>query len=138
MGNLHTLVYLSSSSHQYSQEELNNILTVSRKNNSEKNISGILIYSEGNILQVLEGNENDLRTLYKKIGADLRHKDLILLQDNSIEQRNFEDWSMGFKTATAPEFKELEGYYDLRKNKNISIKDTSIIKSIVSDFIDQN
>jgi hypothetical protein len=136
MDNLHTLVYLSNSSHPFSDTDLNDILAVSRKNNSEKNISGILIYCDGNILQVLEGEHDAIHSLYRKIEFDLRHKDLIILQDTPLTERNFADWSMGFKPATKEQFAQLEGYFDLRTQNKV--EGDTLLTAIVNDFIVNN
>jgi hypothetical protein len=138
MSNLHTLVYLSNASQLFTDNELNEILAVSRKNNSARNISGILIYCEGNILQVLEGAKDEIHTLYKKIETDLRHKDLIILQDIPLTERNFEDWSMGYKSATPEEFEKLEGFFDLKKGSGVNVGDANTLKSLINDFVSNN
>ena len=39
--------------------------------------------------------------------------------ERETEQRAFPDWSMGFKTLTAEEFKAIEGYRNLHKEEVI-------------------
>jgi hypothetical protein len=138
MSNLHTLVYLSTATRLFTDDDLKHILQVSRSNNTEKNMSGILVYCEGNILQVLEGEETAINILYKRIELDQRHSGMIVLQNRAIEKRNFTDWSMGFKSASKEEFVQLEGYFDLKRNFTFEGGTPSAIKGILKDFLRNN
>ena len=139
MNNLFTLVYLSNATNAMSEDELKEILTVSRKNNPAVNVSGVLIYCEGNILQVLEGAKEDVYKVYDKIKLDPRHNELIILQSREISARTFEDWSMGFRATTKSEFDELEGYLDISKKISDNQEDNmSQVKTILVDFINNN
>jgi hypothetical protein len=139
MNNLFTLVYLSNATNAMSEDELKEILTVSRKNNPAVNVSGVLIYCEGNILQVLEGAKEDVYKVYDKIKLDPRHDELIILQSREISARTFEDWSMGFRATTKSEFDELEGYLDISKKISDNQEDNmSQVKTILVDFINNN
>ncbi|MBC7912911.1 MAG: BLUF domain-containing protein [Pyrinomonadaceae bacterium] len=139
MNNLFALVYLSNATTAFSEEELKDILTVSRSNNSQERVSGVLIYCDGNILQVLEGSKESVYKTYDKIKKDPRHTDLIILQSRDISERNFEDWSMGFRASTKSEFEELEGYLDLRKQVENNRDDSmNQVKTLLVDFINNN
>ena len=139
MNNLFTLVYLSNATNAMSEDELKEILTVSRKNNPAVNVSGVLIYCDGNILQVLEGAKEDVYKVYDKIKLDPRHDELIILQSREISARTFEDWSMGFRATTKSEFDELEGYLDISKKISDNQEDNmSQVKTILVDFINNN
>lgn len=90
------LMYVSSGVRLFGDNELAELLAVARRNNAQLGISGMLLYLDGNFLQVLEGNEPDVRRLFATIGQDVRHRGLIVLLSQSIETRAFPDWSMGF------------------------------------------
>jgi hypothetical protein len=64
--------------------------------NSEQNITGILLYSDGNFMQIMEGAAKPLSRLYGNIENDSRHYHLIKLIDRKIDQRIFENYSNGF------------------------------------------
>ncbi len=96
-------------------DSLLDILTVSRKNNSAKNLTGMLLYGEGTFVQVLEGEPEVIQQTYDAICKDTRHKDLIVITINDIDKRNFPDWSMGFRTINHDILKEFEGFKDVRK-----------------------
>ena len=134
---LHRIVYVSSSYNELSDNELEEILTTSRENNSKKHITGILIYNEGNILQILEGYKKDLRILFGAISQDSRHHSCIILQDTPSYTRSFSDWSMGFKSVSHIEFLQLSGYFDFRTRNLPLINDDmdSNVRTILETFI---
>ena len=118
---IYYLVYLSSSTHLFSEIELTDILNISRKNNSSLNVTGILLYHEGSIIQVLEGDETVVKNLYKKIGRDSRHKNVIQMVEGNNAERSFPDWSMGFKTVDNGEWAEYEGYLQLNASMLLTL-----------------
>ncbi len=104
------LVYVSSATLLFPGEDLRALLATSRKNNAELGGTGMLLYKDGNFMQVLEGEEGAVRALYDKIGADPRHKGEITLRQGFTEERQFPDWSMGFRDLQSPEARAVPGY----------------------------
>ena len=76
---------------------LHGILDSSVRNNPRKNITGMMLYSEGSVLQVLEGEKDDVLELFRVIERDVRHSGIYLLIESEISTRNFSSWSMGFR-----------------------------------------
>ncbi len=105
-----SLVYVSASSGLFSDEELVKLLEKSRENNTRLDVTGMLLYKDGNFMQVLEGPENTVYKLYDHIGKDPRHKGVIVLYKENVTQRQFPDWSMGFKNLRNPDLAETPGY----------------------------
>jgi len=68
--NMYHIVYVSSASSKFSEEELLSILDGARKANEALGVTGLLVYIDGNIIQLLEGEENDVKTIYAKIVLD--------------------------------------------------------------------
>jgi Sensors of blue-light using FAD len=93
---LFQLMYISSGVRSYSDQALEDILATARRKNARLDISGLLLYLDGNFLQVLEGREADVRRLYATIGKDTRHRGLVLLHADPAKDRSFRNWSMGF------------------------------------------
>ena len=104
---MYYILYLSTASPNLSEDDLIDILVQSRRRNIESNITGMLLYAEGSILQVIEGEENDVLRLYNKIELDKRHRDIVRVHEGEVSERNFSGWAMGFKSSS---YKELEGY----------------------------
>ncbi len=115
---IYKLIYISSAATPLSESELTKILQKSRENNAPRNITGLLLYSDGNIIQLLEGEKNEVEELYKIIERDDRHGGVIRLLAEYDETRDFPDWSMGFKRL-ARDGAEIEGFSDLVENRKL-------------------
>ncbi len=111
--NLIQLIYASSARQLLTEDEIMAILEVSRRKNAERNITGILLYKDGNFLQVLEGDEEAVTSLYRTIERDQRHKGLILLAKRKIAEREFPDWSMGFVNLDTIDPASVPGYNNI-------------------------
>ncbi len=73
------------------------ILEVAVRSNKQRNITGMLLYADGNILQVLEGEKAVLVEAFRSIQSDVRHHGIFVLIEEDITVRRFSSWSMGFK-----------------------------------------
>lgn len=89
------LMYASRATGEISSEDLVAILKKSKANNPGQGITGVLCYSGGVFLQVLEGGRAAISALYNKIINDPRHRDVMLLSFEEIAERGFASWSMG-------------------------------------------
>jgi hypothetical protein len=95
---LETLIYSSSASgDRLTDEALEEILDVSRRNNAAAGVTGLLMYAEGAFLQVLEGEAADVKDTFVRILGDKRHSRILKLYKGPIRRRNFPDWSMGYR-----------------------------------------
>lgn len=79
-----------------------------RKNNVKNSITGLLLYSKGTFLQLLEGEDLMVNKVMKKIQKDKIHHSIIILVDALAEARMFPDWSMGFETMPTHQFEEVK------------------------------
>lgn len=105
-----SLVYVSSAVETFSQAELKTLLETSRRNNALTGISGLLLYKDGNFMQVIEGEAAEIHKLHSKISHDPRHGGLITLTEKIIQHRQFPEWKMGFKNLSDPGVRTLPGY----------------------------
>ncbi|CAN5591030.1 MAG: BLUF domain-containing protein [Actinomycetota bacterium] len=110
MSSLFSLTYVSSAVRPFSREELDELLAVSRENNARLGITGMLLYKDGNFMQVLEGDEGEVRALYGKISSDPRHGGEMTLHKSHSDGRSFPDWTMGFQNLDSPEARSSPGY----------------------------
>jgi hypothetical protein len=104
------LVYVSSAVRPFSQSELVELLAKSHENNAPLGVTGMLLYKDGNFMQVLEGEEEVVRTLYARIGLDPRHRGLLTILQGPLAERQFLDWSMGFRDLNAADALATPGY----------------------------
>ena len=107
---LHTIVYMSYATQNFSSQDLRDLLEFARDHNRDEDISGLLLYHEGRFLQVLEGEQGAVEGLMGNIEADTRHRRVTRVVDKPAQQRMFADWSMGYLDISADEASELDGY----------------------------
>lgn len=91
---LKQLIYCSDACAAMDSPALQSILDVARARNAEFGITGMLVYSNGRFLQVLEGQPGPLDALYAKIATDPRHDHVRTVLSRSIKERDFPNWSM--------------------------------------------
>jgi hypothetical protein len=89
------LMYASRAADSVDQEALLAILRKSKAENTANGITGVLCFSGGIFLQLLEGGRQQVNALYNRIAADKRHLDVVLLSYEEIGERRFAGWSMG-------------------------------------------
>lgn len=110
---LFSTVYVSSASGGgLSDADLADILRVSRANNQRDGITGMLLYKDGNIMQLLEGPKASTDALLGKIRRDHRHHGVQVLLEDQIAQRQFDQWAMAFRKVEADDTQDLEGRSD--------------------------
>ena len=131
---LKTICYISDSIQYESLKNLENLYLKASANNFRKSITGILIYTNNNFLQVLEGEENVVNETFKIISLDIRHRNIFKIIDTTIEERIFEDYNFGFTTINKKkELDELYEYLDWLRNAD-SVNANKII-TMVESFI---
>jgi len=89
------IIYASSATKPFRDDELGALLTRARINNTRLGVTGMLLYDSGSFLQALEGDPLVVKKLFDKIGADSRHKRIVKLSESVTKERAFKDWSMG-------------------------------------------
>ena len=92
------LVYVSTRTPKCTDAEIQKILASCKKNNSDIGITGVLLYSQSNFVQYIEGDYKTLFKLYDKIKTDVRHKNAVMISSAPIQERSFPSWQMGSKT----------------------------------------
>jgi hypothetical protein len=107
---MHRIIYLSWASAPLAPGQLQEILGVARRRNTQLAITGILLYGNECFMQVLEGEEATVHTLYEQIKRDTRHCHITAYSDKPITQRAFADWAMAFQEITPPQLEEITGY----------------------------
>jgi hypothetical protein len=106
---MYSLTYVSSATRPFTEAQLIATLETSVKNNARDLVTGMLLYKDGNFMQVLEGVEDAVLRTHERISRDPRHMGLITLLQGPVERRQFPTWSMGFKRLAGP-LLDVEGY----------------------------
>jgi hypothetical protein len=107
---MYYLVYVSSAASPFTPAELADLQTRCMARNTMAGITGMLLYKDGNFMQVLEGEEEAVRRVYARIGHDPRHRGLLTLLQGSQDERQFPDWTMGFRDLDSADVRVEPGY----------------------------
>jgi hypothetical protein len=94
---LFQLIYTSEAAEGLTESGLEKILAHSRQKNALLDITGILLHSNGRFIQVLEGSCEAVLHLYERIQADQRHEAVRVFSKRHVLEREFAEWSMGFR-----------------------------------------
>jgi hypothetical protein len=100
-----SITYTSIARQPFSSRELFRLLQKCRVNNERIGVTGLLLYKDGNFLQVLEGKGVDVDAAFLSANRDPRHSGIVKLAETSILRRLFPDWPMAFFNldTTAPD-----------------------------------
>ena len=77
----------------------------------------MLLYDNATYMQVLEGSVEDVNDIYDSILKDSRNTGNVTLVKEEISQRDFPNWSMGFRNLKSCSSKVKVGYQDIFNGK---------------------
>lgn len=112
---LHCLVYVSLANQEMSDSHLQSMLKKAREKNHGLAITGMLLFRDGFFMQALEGEQKDIENLFETIAKDSRHRDVLLINNKTIKERGFPDWTMGFNKIDDKNIDAIEGYTNFLK-----------------------
>jgi len=110
--NLVHCIYTSAQQVEFSQDDIINLLEKARKNNAKLGVTGMLLYDNGSFFQILEGQSDEVNSLFRTIEKDKRHKRIVKIIHEEIESRDFSEWTMGYSELTFDDLKDVEGLND--------------------------
>jgi len=107
---LYQIIYVSTASRFFNRTELLAFLQPARERNARANITGMLLYKDGQLMEVLEGPEGAVKESFDHISQRSEHYGLMVINKAYIKQRQFTDWSMAFQDLNLPKEQKLPGY----------------------------
>ena len=131
------LIYVSSAVRSLTNSDIREILNTSRESNKKKDITGILLFKDGNFMQVQEGESSIVDELHLNISRDPRHTGVITLLRTPILIRSFGDWKMGFKdigNLTEAEQAGHSNYLDTPLNDAVYLSNPSAAFKLLETF----
>ncbi len=131
------IVYISSATRPMSNDELQQLLQISRQNNAGRGVTGMLLYGNGTFLQVLEGEEKVIDELLDEIEMDPRHTNLEVIQRKAIKRREYSDWSMGLKRVSDRTLQHIDGLEDFTEadfNATSLRQQGALVETLMSHF----
>lgn len=109
------LVYISSAVRLMKDNELAQILQAARRHNPANGITGVLLYRDGNFIQVLEGEPAQVEATFARIERDPRHRQVLVLSRETQVARVFEHWTMGFRNIDRVSMEDADLFDSLFK-----------------------
>ena len=107
-----SIAYVSAATGPVSDEDIADILSTSRANNERDGITGALLYHRGRFIQILEGEDAVVRSRYATVADDSRHDNISTMREKHIAERQFPQWTMGFRAPGDDSMKQLDGFED--------------------------
>jgi hypothetical protein len=78
-------------------DDIPDIVCEAAARNGLEGITGLLYTEDDAFLQAIEGPIDSVSDLMERLKNDARHRDLTILVDRPIEEREFGDWTMIYR-----------------------------------------
>ena len=93
---IYSIIYTSKATANFSLEEIHKMLLDAKNYNKSKKITGCILYHKNQFIQLIEGEDLLVQSLYASIQEDKRHVEIKTLIRTASEQTLWNDWSMAF------------------------------------------
>jgi len=110
MSKLFRMAYVSTASRLFDSAELRQMLKEANERNKKTGVTGMLLYKDGQFMQVLEGEAEAVTATFSRISTDPRHHGIMVLVKGAVQERRFPNWSMAFRDLSLPDHQEVEGF----------------------------
>lgn len=107
---LRQLIYVSTATYECRPDELEAILESAVRHNKDAGITGLLLYTRGTFMQLIEGDETAIDETLQRLRADRRHYGIFIMVDTPVDHRIFPSWSMGLRLLDAKKILEHPEY----------------------------
>ncbi|MEM9346763.1 MAG: BLUF domain-containing protein [Planctomycetota bacterium] len=131
------LLYISDAVQPITEADLESIRISSLRNNMLIDVTGVLFYSSGHFVQLLEGDRDRIHKLYHTIEEDARHCEPRVLVDCMATKRIFSEWSMGLlnlDTYSVEDRAKLDELVALASQGDVNRDETPVEMEILSRF----
>ncbi|MBB3693574.1 BLUF domain-containing protein [Sphingomonas sp. BK580] len=88
------IVYMSRFASALTKGELEELGSAAAEKNLHLGVTGVLLYDNRRFMQAIEGPVSSVHGLMDTIARDTRHRELSYVCRDSLEQRQFDGWSM--------------------------------------------
>ena len=108
---MRSITYASTSTDAWTDDELVSLLGQWVRRNKELDVTGMLLYGNGHLMQTIEGPDEAVTALLDRIIDDERHHGVFVVVNEPVTEREFPQWSMAFRhVAEVAEVADIEGY----------------------------
>jgi hypothetical protein len=98
---MYSITYRSIAVPSFDEKSILKMLLKAKKKNLKFDITGCLLYHKNKFVQLIEGKEVSVLSLYANILEDERHKEVVMLHSEISEHRLFANWSMIFNNLNS-------------------------------------
>jgi hypothetical protein len=105
-----SVAYVSAATDPLDDDDIAALLIQARAANRRNGLTGALIYRGGRFAQILEGPEAMVRSRYASIASDPRHRNVQMMREARIAERQFPQWTMGFRPPVDSTVSQLAGF----------------------------
>lgn len=92
----YAISYVSTANRDLNEEEVAELLDQTQIRNNNKGVNGLLIYSDSNFFEVIEGTKSKIIDLFKCIKEDPRHRNIMMVFEKEIDKPLFDDKEANF------------------------------------------
>lgn len=97
----YAIVYVSTATPDLEESEIKNVLSNSKSWNNEHDITGLLLFSEGNFFQIIEGEKSLIHELFENIQSDKRHRNIMQIFGKDIHKEAYDGYESDFVSEEA-------------------------------------
>ncbi|WP_026837742.1 BLUF domain-containing protein [Gillisia sp. JM1] len=129
----YAISYVSSVNSNLTEDDILKVLKYTRNWNNDNGITGILLYSDGNFFQVLEGEKDLLKSLLSRIEKDERHYNVMVIFEKEVSETKFDDYQSDFISLDSRfQSRNLALYFSQIEKLNPKIQ--SSVRYILNNF----
>jgi hypothetical protein len=88
------LIYRSRVARKVRFADAEAIAVSAAERNARASISGVLLYTPMYFVQVLEGDQRTVESIFARISKDERHEEVVILAKTEVPERQFGIWGM--------------------------------------------
>ncbi|MCC9645005.1 BLUF domain-containing protein [Rhodopirellula sp. JC740] len=92
--------------------EFTRIRRESQSNNKRDGLTGILVFGEGEFMQILEGTRNAISSAFSRISSDPMHSNIMLIHFSECSERLFGDWAMRHLTIRTEVLEQMTNFQE--------------------------
>jgi hypothetical protein len=129
----YAISYVSSVNPNLTEDDIHELLKYTRNRNNDIGITGILLFSDGNFFQVLEGKKSLIKSLLLRIIEDERHNNVMIIFEKEVYQTKFDEYQSDFISLDSCfQSENIELY--LSQIEKLNPKIQSSVRYILNNF----
>lgn len=114
---LERIVYQSTAAQEFGSLALFRLLTDAQLRNARLQITGHLLFRNGQFTQCIEGPPENIELLWRSLLRDTRHHNVELLVRHTTQARRFAAWSMAFSNYSAYHLQGMQGFFPVTEDE---------------------